>query len=332
MMNILITGAGSPATWGTRESLPETDRVIGVDIRPVRTNLDKTYIVPRPSGDFVDMLLNICVEENVEVVIPQVETELIWLARCHDLFKKYGVNVLVSPLASILNARKNSLPAVCSLREIRCLDNCIPVCSAKRGNHDLVFRAAEKVGSPFVVKILDSSGGSGVRFVKETLDYSNFEGKPDGWISYSDLITMLGDKKYRLLISEYFPGAEYSVDVLADRGRMLVCVPRRRDAIRTGITFEGETVEHKEIIGYCKQLTKALELDYVVGFQFREDSEGWPRILECNPRVQGTTVHSTLAGANVIQGAVNLALGRDPGVKQEDVKWGVKMQRYWGAV
>jgi carbamoyl-phosphate synthase large subunit len=180
------------------------------------------------------------------------------------------------------------------------------------------------------VKSLDKSGGNGVRLVKESLDYSNFESKPDGWISFSDLFSMLGDKSYELLITEYFPGKEYSVDVLADKGRMVVCVPRTRDVIRSGITFEGETVKHEAIIETCKFLTWELNLDGAVGFQFKENSEGNPMLLECNPRVQGTMVHSTLANANVIRGAVEQTLFHTTDVSQNNVRWGVKIRRYWG--
>jgi carbamoyl-phosphate synthase large subunit len=200
--------------------------------------------------------------------------------------------------------------------------------SGKRGCHTDVTEAIADIGLPCVVKSLDKSGGCGVRFVRETLDYSNFEGKPDGWISFSDLMWMLGDKSYELLVTKYFPGKEYSVDVLAQGGHATVCVPRTRDVIRSGITFEGETVNHESTIETCKFLTWALGLDGAVGFQFREDSEGQPMLLECNPRVQGTMVHSTLAGANIINWAVQSALGEK--IFVHDPEWGVKIRRYWG--
>jgi carbamoyl-phosphate synthase large subunit len=129
---------------------------------------------------------------------------------------------------------------------------------------------------------------------------------------------------------EYLPGTEYTVDILSDKKRTRVVVPRRRDVIRTGITFEGTVEKDIEIIDYSTKLTEIMGLEYAYGFQFKRDEDGIAKILECNPRIQGTMVLSTLAGANIIYGAVKLALGE--GSPEYDVKWGTRLLRYWGGV
>lgn len=136
----------------------------------------------------------------------------------------------------------------------------------------------------------------------------------------------------KAIIMDYLPGLEYSVDVLAWQGKMIACVTRSRDKIRDGITFEGTAVEHKEIIEYCRQIVEKLNLSYMVGFQFIEDKFGKAKLIESNPRVQGTMYHSTLAGANIIEGAVELYLTGKTKVSQEKIKWGTKLKRYWAAL
>ena len=133
-----------------------------------------------------------------------------------------------------------------------------------------------------------------------------------------------------LLVMEYLPGKEYSVDVLADNGRSIVIIPRTRDYIKAGISFEATTVNHKEIIRYTDKIVRKLKLNGNIGFQFKEDKKGVPRLIECNPRLQGTVVINTYAGANLVYMAVKLALGEK--VETPKVKWGLKMIRYWEEV
>jgi len=83
---------------------------------------------------------------------------------------------------------------------------------------------------------------------------------------------------------------------------------------------------------WSKKLGKRLGLKYCYGFQYKKGAaDGVPKILECNPRVQGGMAVVALAGANIIMGAVLVALGQDC-----DFGWHVKdgtvMQRYWGMI
>ena len=139
---------------------------------------------------------------------------------------------------------------------------------------------------------------------------------------------ILSDKFPSMIVMEYFPGAEYTVDVL--NSNMLTIIPRRRDLIKSGITFIGTVEKNEEIIEYSKKLSEGIGLDYAYGFQFKLDAMGVPKLLECNPRIQGTMVLSTFAGANVIYGAVKYALGEE--VPTFDIKWGTKILRYWGGI
>jgi carbamoyl-phosphate synthase large subunit len=100
--------------------------------------------------------------------------------------------------------------------------------------------------------------------------------------------------------------------------------------IRSGITFEGVVENNEEIIEYSKSLSEKLGLEYAFGFQFKMDENNIPKLLESNPRVQGTMVLSTFAGANIIYGAIKKALGED--VPDFDVKWGTRLIRYWGGI
>jgi len=79
-----------------------------------------------------------------------------------------------------------------------------------------------------------------------------------------------------------------------------------------------------------KRLSDAAGLNYAFGFQFKMDEHNTPKLLESNPRVQGTMVLSTFAGANIIYAAVKRALDED--IPDFQIKWGTRILRYWGGM
>ena len=76
-----------------------------------------------------------------------------------------------------------------------------------------------------------------------------------------------------------------------------------------------------------------LELSILRGIKYISNRTGQItclNIIESNPRIQGTMILSTLAGANVIYGAVKHALGEE--IPQFNIQWGTKLMRYWGVI
>ena len=336
-VTVLVTGAGAPGIRGTVYSLahnPEGRKVaiVGVDMKGDvvgRFLCDRFHQVsPGGSDRFIPDLLDVCDKEGVDVVLPQVTRELASLAEHRADFRKAGVAVAVSSAEAIARANDK-----CRLLDVaREIGVGFPEYHRARTWAELED-AAGKLGFPFVVKPAVASGMRGFREVHERIDRkrSFFDEKPDSTrVTLAELHGVIGDEFPELLVTEHLPGGEYSVDVLSTSSRTLAVVPRRRDLIRTGITFNGTVERRADIIADCERLTGAIGLEYAHGFQFKEDAAGRPKLLESNPRVQGTMVMATIAGANVIYGAVKLALGE--AVPPMDVCWGTKLYRYWGGV
>ena len=97
-----------------------------------------------------------------------------------------------------------------------------------------------------------------------------------------------------------------------------------------GISFAGTLIKDDLIIKYSKKIVSQLGLHGNIGFQFRKDSNGTPKIIESNPRVQGTIVFNTAGGFNMVYNAVKIALGEKIG--NYNIKWGMKMIRYWDEI
>lgn len=339
-LNILITGSGAPGIKGTIYSLKNNfdNReivIIGTDIRDEVVGkylCDKYYVIPRASNGkkYLDALLSICVEEKINIVIPQNTAELCLLASNKNKFGELGTSIICSSEDSIKVANnKYELMRICIDLNIPTGKFCLV------NDFDKLVNFAKELGWPnkkIVVKPPVSNGMRGLRIVDESKDLKRlfYEEKPTSlYIRMEDLRRILGDNFPDLIITDYLPGEEYTVDVLRT-SKDITVMPRKRDLIRSGITFNGTTEFNEEIIEYCKRISEKMNLEYCFGFQFKLDENGIPKILECNPRVQGTMVLATFAGANIIYGAVKSILGEE--IPEFDIKWGSKILRYWGGM
>jgi carbamoyl-phosphate synthase large subunit len=339
-LRILITGCGAPGIAGTIYSLrnnhDERDIfIIGTDTKDEVVGkylCDRFYAIPAANqkAEYTNGLFSVCKNEKIDIVIPQNTSELITLSGQKELFASIGTSLLISATSALEKANdKFRLMQIC--RE----------CGVPAGDFYLVdsfenlLKCACELGWPdkkVVIKPPVSNGLRGVRIIDESMDMKKlfYEEKPTSmFIKMENLKIILGTDFPSLIITEYLPGDEFSVDILKTNGRIAV-VPRKRDIIRSGITFAGSIEKNNEIINYSKILARKLDLNYCFGFQFKIDPEGVPKILEANPRVQGTMVMSTISGANLIYSAVKNLLGED--YPEFNIDWNSKFYRYWGGI
>ncbi|MEM2175125.1 MAG: ATP-grasp domain-containing protein, partial [Candidatus Micrarchaeia archaeon] len=185
--------------------------------------------------------------------------------------------------------------------------------------------------NPICVKPSISHGGIGLRIINPYINrfelYSKY--KPDStFTTYEEIISILKEaKKFpELVVMEYLPGDEYSVDVLAYKGKTLIAIPRLRLAIRAGITDIGMVISNKELRDISKKIVKCLGLSYNINIQFKYSSEKKPKLIEINPRVSGSIVFCTAAGVNLPYLAIKLALGEK--IKLPRIKYNLKMFRF----
>jgi carbamoyl-phosphate synthase large subunit len=134
------------------------------------------------------------------------------------------------------------------------------------------------------------------------------------------------------LVSEYLPGEEFSVDCLCNHGKCIVAVPRLRSKMNNGISVEGEFVFDQDIIAYSTRIVEAIGLHGNIGVQVKKSSSGEYRILEINPRVQGTIVAALGAGINLPLLAVRQEFGMKIPQEEMKVKWGTKFTRVWDEI
>jgi carbamoyl-phosphate synthase large subunit len=337
-ITVLVTGCGAPGIKGTLYSLEKNFdgrkiRTVGTDIREDAVGsylCNRFFKISKPSSEnYLSQLLNICKKEQVNVLLPQNTSELLILAEHKNEFERSGTVIAVSDKNAIdvANDKSNLLSAA---QEVG-----VPVPRFYLAdNKDELLDYAQLLGWPqmrVVVKPPVSNGMRGLRIIDESIDRKKmfYQEKPSHvYMKMKDLLEILGESFPALQVTEYLPGEEYTVDLLS-AGKLTI-VPRSRDRIASGITFDGTVKYNRDIIDFSEKLSKKIGLKYAFGFQFKLDDRGRARLLESNPRIQGTMVLATFAGANVIYGAVKHALRED--IPEFEISWGTRILRYWGGL
>ena len=335
-----MTGGGAPGAAGIIRCLKEDDAITltvadaNEDAAGRLLHSDFVKIPRGEAADFIAVLLQACETRGVNVIMPLVTKELFALAKHRAVFEDRGIRLLVSSEPAIATAN-NKVASYSFLQS-----KGIPVPRFFKVNTSEEFiHAAFELGhpaKPFCFKPAVSNGSRGFRIVSDSLNESEmlFLEKPyNTSITYAHALKILSSQSFpELLVSEYLPGEEYSVDCLANHGEPVLVVPRLREKMINGISVQGRFVNEEGIIDYCSRIIRAIGLHGNIGIQVKQSESGIPLLLEINPRVQGTIVAGLGAGVNLPLEAVRQEAGLSPGASQESIRWGTRFFRYWTEV
>ncbi|MES2880759.1 MAG: ATP-grasp domain-containing protein [Bacteroidota bacterium] len=336
-IKVLMTGAGAPGAPGIIKCLLQSSS-INLTVADADENATGKYLhhrfiqIPQTTQPhFAQTLLRICKEQKIDIVIPLVTKELAPLAHHKPAFEKEGIQILVSSAQAIaiannkaacynfLQQKNIALPKFFVVNEV-----------------EEFLTAAKKLGFPekeFCFKPSLSNGSRGFRIVSNKFDAAHllFNFKPNNtYIGFDEAIKILSAQSFpQLLVTEYLPGDEYSVDCLANNGQMIIALPRLRTKMVNGISVQGKFVNDKTIIDYCRQIIAAVGLHGNIGIQVKISTEGELLLLEINPRVQGTIVAGLGAGVNLPLLAVKQELGLPITEFELEVEWNTGFRRYW---
>jgi carbamoyl-phosphate synthase large subunit len=334
-----MTGAGAPGAPGIIHCLkqyPFLQLTVGdADANATGRYLHHDFVVIPKADDeaFIADLLSVCRQKKINVVLPLVTRELFLLSQNKTLFEQNGIQVLVSSYNAIQIANNKSACygylkekgiSVPDYRVANTIEEFI------NGVKDLGYP-----GKPVCFKPSVSNGSRGFRIIAEKDEADLlFNYKPyNTFITYNDAVRILSGKPFpQLLISDYLPGHEYSVDCLADAGKAMLIVPRLRTKMINGISVQGEIQKDDEIMVYCTRIIEAIGLHGNIGIQVKRSAAGQPLLVEINPRVQGTIVACLGAGVNLPLLAVKQQMGIEINKKEMEVRWGTRFSRYWTEV
>jgi carbamoyl-phosphate synthase large subunit len=115
-------------------------------------------------------------------------------------------------------------------------------------------------------------------------------------------------------VQELLPGAEYSLDALANRdGRVIAVVPRERLKVDSGIAVTSRTWHNDDLEAIGREIAELIGLTGVANIQVKYDVHGEPALLEVNPRFPGTMALTVGSGVDMPWLCVADAIGEPMG-------------------
>lgn len=245
---------------------------------------DRKAILPRINEDnYIDEIINVCKREDIKLVIPTIDTDLLLLSEERDRIEsESGAEVLIAST------------------------EVISICRDKINTQKFLEENGFKIPKMYSEEELDSGELQFPLFIKPKSGSSS--------INTFKVNTIEELATYRSLIKEpivqdFMEGKEFTVDVFLDfDGNLITVVPRLRMATRSGEISKGKIIKDKEIIEDIKRLVKVLKPIGHITVQLMKTNKGI-EYIEINPRFGGGAPMSIQSGADSCENLYRLLMG-----------------------
>ncbi|MEI3855807.1 MULTISPECIES: ATP-grasp domain-containing protein [Ensifer] len=309
---ILISSAGRRVELihcfrAAAERLDLTLRVIACDQRPDLSAAchaaDRAFAVPGClDEDFIDAVFGICRAENVDLVVPTIDPELLPFSLNARRFAEAGTRVHVSPPEVVKTARDK-------LRTMQTLGGAgIPVPQT-----DTLENAREAIADwswPVFAKPRSGSASRSISVVHGPAALPQGRVEP-------------------MIVQEYLRGPEYTINLFVDvSGVVRSCIAHERLAVRAGEVEKGRTVRLPTLPELARGMAQALpDARGALCIQAIDDATRGLRIIELNARFGGGYPLADRAGACFAQWLLE-EVAALPLSANDDWRDGVLMLRY----
>jgi carbamoyl-phosphate synthase large subunit len=309
---VMVTGVGGASGMGTVKSLLKVKNitVVAADMNPLAAPLywahEKTLLPPANRENYIDKLIEVIKQREVDVVIPNTSEEMFPIAIQKENIEKYA-KLMISRPDSIKMANDK-------LEAYHTLSNSgIPAVKTKLVKNEVdLAEAIAEFSFPVVIKPRISRGGRGLFVCEDLADASSYFHKLKKILPFSDMF-FRSKAATQIICQEYLSGIEYDINVLLGKqANVVACVPMKVKRWDVHHQLREIVTEHNnEIEQLTVNATIALDLIGPIDVEIRHNSEGKPKILEINPRTGGDVELATAAGCNIPYLTIKLSLGED---------------------
>ena len=239
-------------------------------------------VVAMKDPGYIDNLLDICKKDEITLLIPTIDTDLLVLSENREKFEAIGTKVLISDPDKIRICRdKNNTSSFfveCGLLAP------MPV-------NDV---AAYKGGFPAFIKPKDGSSSINAFKVENAQDLEMYVRQVEDYI-----------------IQPFVSGREYTIDVFCDfDGRPISIVPRERIQVRAGEVLKTQIFMDETMIKEAEAICEKFRPRGPITVQLiRDEKTGKDYFIEINPRYGGGAPLSMKAGARSAEYVLELLDG-----------------------
>lgn len=307
-MKILFTSVGRrveliQAFKNAAERLKIELIIYGADITssaPALQFCDERVIVPRINDEqYIPKLKEICQEEQIDALIPTIDTDLMILAQNKKNFGK----------TTVVISEKDK----------------IAICRDKRFTADYFNSVGLK--SPHPVDNWREYHGGYPAFIKPKDGSSSvFAYK----VTDEEELKMLSEQVPDYIIQPFIEGTEYTIDIFCDFcGEPIFITPRIRLAVRAGEVLKTEIKQDSQIINEMKLLVKDYKPCGQITVQMiRESTTGDDYYIEINPRFGGGAPLTMKAGADSAEMLLRLIRGEAIKYQEKAAEDGAVFSRF----
>lgn len=320
-----------------RDSKEHTYTIVGVDCSPNPASLnyvDFLYEVPRCNDPaYVDALLHICEKHKVDLIIPLISEDITPLTQNRERIEANGIKILLSGPDSLLTVANDKL----LLQEFLESNGLFVMPRSKKLNLSTIDEDLEAFGYPDIpiaLKMKDACGAIGFKILDEKKarnvnGLSSRANRANPYVTKEQMLRLPQIDRY--ILQEYVPGEECGALCVVDHGRTVYCVTHEDYEMAYAVTTDCELVDDPEITGIVTKVNELLRLDGNIGYDFKRDQNGKPKLLECNPRISATVCLPAKAGLPIVEMGILHALGL-PIDETIVPRYGVRMQRVYGTL
>ncbi|MBS4534376.1 ATP-grasp domain-containing protein [Clostridium sp. D2Q-14] len=285
-MNILITNIGRRGylVEFIKNTINFNGKVYASDCDKTASglygNVDKSFILPKPVDDeqsYVENLLKLCLEYDINLIIPVIDPEIYILSKYKNVFSEKGIIVLVSDKRVLEicydKTKMNTFLTENGFNIIKTYDN------LQDFKNDLFDN---KIEFPVFIKPIYGSGSVDSRIIDND----------------EELVTFY---KPGMIIQEYLNGEEYGIDTFVDNDGIPVrVVVKKKLSMRSGETDKAITVKHEDIKNVIKKLAEKLKPFGPFDTDVIETNNGI-YVIDINPRFGGGYPATHMAEVSFIE-------------------------------
>lgn len=253
--------------------------IIGCDVTEHTAGLlyvDKFYKIPKcDSPSLLSAILNICDTNNIDIIIPVFEPELLILSENRELFSSTKI-LLPSKEVVRLCLNKESTLSFFS-------DNDIPTCK--------IYHPSDVLNFPLFMKPKVGNSSKGIRIIRSSEELKLY------YNSHSDLLC------------ELLQGDEFTIDIYCNKpGRVKCMLGRKRIETTDGMATRATTFCDDKLFNHCNKIMSLLNYEGVCCIQCIFDKEY--KFFEINPRFGGSSNLTCEAGYNIPLYVIDTLHGR----------------------
>lgn len=291
MNNLLFCSVGRRGRLlrDVKETLGKTGLIIGTDNKstaPALQFCDRQYVVPPITAPgYVDILLDICRQNDVKAITTLIDPEIEILAANADRFKAIGVTPLCpAPQSAIYCFNKYELYKYATSKGIR-----TPL-TFHNWDEFVAALDEKRISFPVFMKPICGSGSVGAHRV------TNLEQAQADWNS--------GEHDY--IIQQMMTGGDCDADVYVDTisHKAVAAFSKRKIETRIGGASKTCSFKDPKLFKFIQEICSAFEFNGPLDMDFFiKDGEYY--LSEINPRFGGAYLHAYGAGVDFIQLIVN---------------------------